>query len=154
MVDVDATPVAIGDVIYVTAHQGRLLALSKLTGTMLWSRDLGSSVGLAIDGKNVYLVDDDGQVWALSRDNGATLWKSEKLKYRELTAPIAYDESVVVGDFEGYLHWLSKSDGKIFARYQVDEEGIRVPPVVLDGVLYSRAKTGKVDALRLKTPDH
>lgn len=150
MVDVDAAPVVVGDVIYVTAHQGRVLALSRLTGTMLWSRDLGGSVGLAVDERNLYLVDDEGQVWALDRRNGATLWKSEKLKYRELSAPLAYDDVVVVGDFEGYLHWLSQSDGHVFARYQVDEDGIRVAPLVKDGILYSRSRSGKVEALRLR----
>lgn len=149
MVDVDAAPVVVGDVIYVAAHQGRVLALSKLTGTMMWSRDLGASVGLAIDDLNVYLADDEGQVWALDRRTGATLWKSEKLKYRGLTTPVAYEDAVVVGDFEGYLHWLSKTDGHIFARYQVDDDGVRVAPLVLDDVLYIRAKSGKIEVLQL-----
>ncbi len=149
MVDVDATPVVVGDVIYVVAHQGRVLALSKLTGTMLWSRDLGASVGLVTDELNVYLVDDEGQVWALDRRTGATLWKSEKLKYRRLTAPVTNVDAVVVGDYEGYLHWLSKTDGHIFTRYQVDEKGIHVAPLVLDDVLYTRSKTGKLEALKL-----
>ncbi len=150
MVDVDAAPVVVGDVIYVAAHQGRVMALSRLTGTMLWSRDLGASVGLAIDEQNLYLVDDEGQVWALERRTGSTLWKSEKLKYRDLTSPVVYENSVVVGDFEGYLHWLSKVDGQIIARYQQDEEGVRVAPLVSDAVLYSRSKTGLVEALKLK----
>lgn len=151
MVDVDAAPLVVGDVVYVTAHQGRVLALSKLTGTTLWSRDLGGSVGLALDQQTLYLVDDAGQIWALDRRNGATLWKSEKLKYREVSAPLAYDGAVVVGDFEGYLHWLAQSDGRIFARYQVDEAGIRVAPLERQGILYSRSRSGKVEALRLRT---
>ena len=150
MVDVDAAPVVVGDVIYVAAHQGQVMALSRLTGTMLWSRDLGASVGLAIDEQNLYLVDDAGQVWALDRRTGSTLWKSEKLKYRELTAPVVSEKAVVVGDFEGYLHWLSKIDGQIIARYQQDEEGVRVAPLVLDAILYSRSKAGQVEALKLK----
>ena len=150
MVDVDATPVVVGDVVYVAAHQGRVVALSRLSGTLLWSHDLGTSVGLAIDAENVYVADDDGQVWALDRRNGATLWKLEKLKFRDLTAPVVYEDAVVVGDFEGYLHWLSKTDGSIIARYQVDEDGLRVPPLVRDGVLYSRSKIGYIEALRLR----
>lgn len=149
MVDVDAAPVVVGDVIYVTAHQGRVLALSKLTGTTLWSRDLGGSTGLAVTGDSLYLVDDADQVWALDRSSGATLWQSEKLKYRRLSAPVAYDGAVVVGDFEGYLHWLSQGEGRIFARYQLDEDGIRVAPLVRKGILYSRNRSGRLEALRL-----
>lgn len=150
MVDVDAAPVVVGEVIYVVAHQGRVMALSRLTGTMLWSRDLGASVGLAIDEQNLYLVDDAGQVWALERRTGSTLWKSEKLKYRDVTAPVVYQNSVVVADFEGYLHWLSKTDGQIIARYQQDDEGVRVAPLVSNTVLYSRSKTGQLEALKFK----
>ncbi len=150
MVDVDATPLIVGDVIYVAAHQGRVLALSKPTGATLWSRDLGTSVGMSVDDEKLYIVDDEGQVWALDRRNGATLWKLDKLKYRDLSAPAAYANSIVVGDYEGQLHWISKEDGAITARYQVDGEGVRVAPLVRDGTLYSRSKSGKLVALRLK----
>ena len=150
MVDVDATPLVIGDVVYVAAHQGRVLALSKLTGATLWSRDLGTSVGMTVDDEKIYIVDDEGQVWALDRRNGATLWKLEKLKYRDLSAPVGYADSIVVGDFEGQLHWISKDNGDIIARHQVDEDGVRVAPLVRDGVLYSRSKSGRLEALRLK----
>ncbi len=150
MVDVDATPLVVADVIYVAAHQGRVQALSKLTGAPLWSRDLGTSVGMTVDSERLYIVDDEGQVWALDRRNGATLWKLDKLKYRDLSAPVSYADSVVVGDYEGQLHWISKDDGAIIARHQVDENGVRVAPLVRDGVLYSRSKSGRLEALRLK----
>ncbi len=150
MVDVDAMPLVVADVIYVAAHQGRVLALSKLTGATLWSRDLGTSVGMTVDSEKLYLVDDEGQVWALDRRNGATLWKLDKLQYRDLSAPVGYADSVVVGDYEGQLHWISKDDGAIIARHQVDESGVRVAPLVRDGVLYSRSKSGRLEALRLK----
>jgi len=150
MVDVDAMPLVVEDVIYVAAHQGRVLALSKLTGATLWSRELGTSVGMTVDNENIYIVDDEGLVWALDRRNGATLWKLEKLKYRDLGAPVSFADSIVVGDFEGQLHWISKDDGAITARHQVDNSGVRVAPLVRDGVLYSRSKSGHLEALRLK----
>ncbi len=150
MVDVDATPLVVADVVYAAAHQGRVLALSKLSGTTLWSRELGTSVGMSVDNEKLYIVDDEGQVWALDRRNGATLWKLDKLKYRDLSAPVGYAESVVVGDYEGQLHWISKDDGAITARHQVDKNGVRVAPLVRDGVLYSRSKSGRLEALRLK----
>jgi len=150
MVDVDAMPLVIDDVVYVAAHQGRVLALSTLTGAMLWSRELGTSVGMAADNENIYIVDNESLVWALDRRNGATLWKLDKLKYRDLSAPLAYADSVVVGDYEGQLHWISKYDGAITGRHQVDKNGVRVAPLVRDGVLYSRSKSGRLEALRLK----
>lgn len=152
IVDVDVTPLVIGDVIYVAAHQGRVMALSKLTGTMIWSRDLGASAGLTADGDHLFLADDAGRVWALDRRSGTTLWKHEQLMYRKLTAPVSHGDYVVVADFEGFLHWLSKADGDFVARYQIDEEGVGIAPLVAGELLYSRSKRGKLEALTLDAP--
>jgi len=149
MVDVDAPPVVVDGTVYVVAYQGRVVALSLVTGALQWSRDIGSSAGLAVDRHHVYVVDDEDQVWALDRRNGASLWMQDKLKYRDLTAPALANNALVVGDFEGYLHWLSLDDGKIFARYQVHGDGVRVTPIVLDNTLYVRSKVGELDALTL-----
>lgn len=149
MVDVDATPLVADDTIYAVAYQGRVVALSRLTGTQQWSRDMGSSAGMGLDEHHLYVVDDEDQVWALDRSNGASLWKSDKLKYRDLTAPAPMQDAVVVGDFEGYLHWLSLEDGRIIARHQIDSDGIRVVPIVINNVLYVRSRNGDLKALTL-----
>lgn len=149
MVDVDATPIVVGETVYAVAHQGRVVALSLATGVLMWSRDIGSSAGLAVDAHHVYVADDEDQVWALDRRNGASLWKQDQLKYRSVTAPVRIDNAVVVGDFEGYLHWLSLDDGKIFARHQVHDDGVRVAPIVQDNTLYVRSKVGRLEALSL-----
>lgn len=150
MVDVDATPLVAGDTVYAVAHQGRVVALSLATGAQKWSHEIGSSAGMALDEHHLYVVDDADQVWALDRNNGASLWKSDKLKYRDLSAPAAVDGAVVVGDFEGYLHWLSIEDGSIIARRQIDSEGVRVAPAVIDDRLFVRSKSGDLEVLTLK----
>lgn len=149
MVDVDATPIVSDDTVYAVAYQGKVVALSRLTGSIVWSRDIGSSAGLGLDEHHLYVVDDQDQLWALDRNSGASLWKSDKLKYRDLSAPVPVKEAVVVGDAEGYLHWLSLEDGHIIARHQVDADGIRIAPVVVNGVLYVRSKNGDLEALTL-----
>lgn len=149
MVDVDATPLVADDTLYAVAYQGRVVALSRLTGAQQWSRDLGSSAGMALDEHHLYVVDDDDQLWALDRNSGASLWKTDRLKYRTLTAPAAVKDAVVVGDFEGYLHWLSLEDGHTIARHRVDSDGIRATPIVINDVLYVRSKSGDIEALTL-----
>ncbi len=149
MVDVDATPLVADDTVYAVAYQGKLVALSRLTGSTIWSRDIGSSAGLGLDEHHLYVVDDDDQLWTLDRNSGASLWKSDKLKYRDLSAPVPVQNAVVVGDFEGYLHWLSLDDGHLIARHQVDSSGIRVAPVVINNVLYVRSKNGDLEAITL-----
>ncbi len=148
MVDVDATPLVIDGTIYSAAYQGRIVALSLDSGRVLWSRDIGSSAGLVADGANLYLVADDSYIWALDRRTGATLWRQDALAYRNLSTPALYDNYLVVGDVEGFLHWLSLEDGRIVARYQVDEGmAIGAPIQVKNNVAYVRNEHGEIEVL-------
>jgi outer membrane protein assembly factor BamB len=72
-------------------------------------------------------------VWAIDRRTGRSLWKQADLRRRSLTGPTVIDDYVAVGDFEGYLHLLSRSDGSIVGRERVDSEGIQAAPVVVSG---------------------
>ncbi len=59
-------------------------------------------------------------MWALNRRSGATLWRQDKLLRRSLTAPVLDGSHVVVADYDGYLHWLSRESGKIEARDRIN----------------------------------
>lgn len=146
MVDIDASPLVIGSVLYVVSYQGRIAAIDLQSGRVLWSRAMSSSTGLAADDRTLYVSDDNDRVWALDRANGASLWQQEALKRRSLTAPAVYKQSVVVGDMEGYLHWMARSDGHFMARFPVSS-GVRVAPVVAGDRLYVYGNDGKLFCL-------
>ncbi len=146
MVDIDASPLVIGSVLYVVSYQGRIAAIDLQSGRVLWSRAMSSSTGLAADEKALYLSDDSDRVRALERSSGASLWQQEALQRRSLTAPAVYGESVVVGDMEGYLHWMARSDGHFLARFPI-ESGMRVAPVVSGKRLYIYSNDGRLFCL-------
>lgn len=150
MVDIDATPAVADDTIFAAAYQGKVFALALDSGRVLWSRDFGASVGLVIDQDNVYVVDDQDEVMALDRRTGGTLWKQDQLKYRSLSSPALVDNALVVNDFEGYLHWIARDDGRILARYKTNERGLRTTVNVADGKTYVRSPLGEVDVLKLR----
>jgi len=150
LVDVDANPIIVGDTVYVVSFQGKLAIIDLRSGNLGWSRDMSSYAGLGVDFSQVYVTDEDSKVWALSRDNGASVWKQEKLHNRALTAPTPFRNYVAVGDFEGYVHLLSSYDGSIVGRVRVDSKGIAARPVVIDDVLYVYGKSGTVAAYTLK----
>ncbi len=148
--DVDADPVVKDDIIYTVSFQGRIAAVSLQNGRILWARDMSSSAGLTVDDKAVYVTDDQGHLWALDRANGTALWKQEKLHGRRLTAPVLFKDFIVVGDFEGYLHWLARDSGAFVARYRVDESPLSVGPVTDGAAVYAMSLGGVVEALRIK----
>jgi outer membrane protein assembly factor BamB len=69
--------------------------------------------------------------------NGAPLWRQEALVGRRLSAPVVAGDYVVLGDFEGYLHWLDARTGQLRGRVRADNERIRVAPQYVDGLLYT-----------------
>jgi outer membrane protein assembly factor BamB len=148
MVDVDAAPVVMGDTVYAAAYQGRLVALSRDSGRELWTRDMSVYNNLAADERALYLSDDQGAVWAIDRSSGAALWKQEKLRNRSLSAPVLSGNYLVVADFQGYLHWLARDDGRLVGRYHADDRGIVGVPLAAEKLLYVLEQGGAVEALR------
>ena len=64
----------------------------------------------------------------------------------------AVDGPIVVGDFEGYLHWLDMGTGEILARHSTDGDRITNAPVVADGIVYVLTDSGTLAAFRREEP--
>lgn len=150
MVDIDAEPLVIDGTLYVAAFQRGVAAMSLESGRISWERDVSSYAGIAADPGNVYVSDDQGHVWALDRYTGSSVWKQEKLHARALSAPATIGDYVVVGDFEGYLHWMRRDDGEIVARVRVDKSRIIAPPFVENDTLFAYSSDGTLGAYRPK----
>lgn len=149
MVDIDATPVVTDNTVYVVTYHGRIAAVDLQSGNVLWRRDMSSYSGLAVGLTNVYVSDAQGHVWALDRFTGASLWRQKKLEARQLSGPAILGDYVVVGDLEGYVHWMRRQDGQFVARVRVGESPIRVAPVASQGVLYVYGSGGVLAALKV-----
>lgn len=146
LADVNAAVRAIGDDLYAVGYQGRLAALALESGQVLWSQDIPSHTGLAVDLTNLYVSGSTSELVALTRQTGAELWRHELLKNRDITAPAAYQGSVVVGDFEGYVHWFDAATGKPQARAHADGQRITSQPLVVNDMLYVQTDSGKLVA--------
>ena len=145
--DVDTTPVIVNGVVYALAYNGNLTALDLRSGQILWKRELGSVNDFIVDGNRIYVADQNDRVLALTTDGGVTLWTQSDLLHRLLTAPALYNGSLVVGDSEGYLHWINPEDGRFMAQQKLDSSGFLTEPVVADGKLLIQAKDGTVYAI-------
>ena len=150
MVDIDAEPIIHNRTIYVATFQGKVAAVSLDSGRVEWSREISSHAGLAIDHTNVYLTDEQSHVWALDRLTGTSVWKQEQLHHRMLTAPITLASKVLVGDFEGYIHWLGSADGEFASRNRVAKSPLIAPPIVSNGVVIAYTASGVLAAYAAK----
>jgi outer membrane protein assembly factor BamB len=130
--DVMGLPVVDGDRVCAVAYQGRVACFDTQSGTTIWARDMSSVAGMDADHRGAYITDDKNAVVALDKSNGASLWKQDKLAGRGVSAPLAFGRFVIVGDFEGYVHLLSREDGSFAGRIATDGSAIGAPPMPLD----------------------
>jgi len=148
--DIGGAPVLFEKDVCAVSYQGRVGCFDAATGTQRWTRDLSSSVGVAVDQLYVFAPDVNGALFAYNRDTGANAWKNDKLAFRRLSTPVSYGRAVAVGDYEGYVHFLSREDGSFLARAATDGSQIIGTPVVAGSHLIFQTQNGTVAAIAVE----
>ncbi len=148
LADVDGEMVFVASDLLVSSYKNRLSSMAADSGRLLWFKDIPSSTGVTVARTNLAVSDREGNVWLLDRRNGSTLWKQDALTNRGLTRPVFVGDYVVVGDAEGYLHWINLDDGNFAARTKVGGDGFTGAPVVVGNTLYVYTKKGDLIAIQ------
>lgn len=148
MIDIDADPIVYNHDIYVATYQGNIAALGW-SGQTRWTHDISSYTGMTADQNAVFITDAKGHVYSFGAGAGDSRWQQNKLQYRILSGPAMMGNYIVVGDAEGYLHWIAKSDGHFAGRVSTGS-AIYASPVVENNVLYALTKSGYLTAYKLR----
>lgn len=148
--DITSLPFVDGPLIYAVAYQGRIAAIDRVTGRVVWNRDISSLNGLSADEAKIFVSHAIGSVYSLEYTTGKTFWRQAELKNRQLTTPLAISDVVAVGDLEGYLHFLRREDGAQAARIRTDESPVMPKLLKLrEGVLLAQTRDGNIYAVQL-----
>jgi outer membrane protein assembly factor BamB len=148
--DITSDPVVDDEQVCAIAFQGSVACFDVAQGSPLWNRDISSDKGMMMLRKYLYLSDVGGSVMSLDKTTGSTIWKNGDLLLRGVTAPYAFGNFVVVGDFEGYLHGLNREDGNFVARLKLEGGAIMTAPLELDGGLLVQTRGGEMYSLSIK----
>ena len=144
--DIDGALAVVGQDVYATGYHGRLAALAAESGQVLWSRDISSFRGVAADWNSLYTIRDEGELIALTRRNGSEIWRNDSMLRREPTLPIPFGTTVVVGDFDGYIHFFNTVDGVAVAREKFGGKAITSDPFVMGNRLFVQSDSGQIAA--------
>ena len=147
LADIDGAVRIAGDDVYAVGYQGRVVMLALDSGRVWWGRDLSSYRGIALDDDQIYVSASDGTVVALKRQDGSIVWQQEGLHQRGISTPAVDGSAVVVGDFDGYLHWLDRDSGRFVARERPGDTPIGAP-VAAAGRIFALDVDGKLVAYR------
>lgn len=149
LVDVDSSPIVLGGMLYVVGYNGQLIALDLRSGNAVWKRNYSSAIDMATDGSRLFVVTDQDHVVAVDARSGTELWQNEQLEYRLLTAPVIVNNYLVVGDSQGYLHWLDRTTGEFVAQQMINDSGFAVGPTVLPDGYVITTRNGDVKKLTI-----
>jgi len=97
---------------------------------LLWNKTVGGSEAIGGDAQLVVGADGGGRITAWRGAGGDIAWSSEKFLHRSLSAPLLVGKTVVLGDFEGQLHFLDRDSGEPVLRLPTDGTAVAAPPVV------------------------
>ncbi|WP_459907966.1 outer membrane protein assembly factor BamB [Caballeronia sp. HLA56] len=146
--DVTGAPGLVGAQSCAVTFQGRIGCFNANSGRPDWEKSFSSDSGLAQDSDLVAAGDDWSVVNAFRTSDGSQLWKTDKLKNRQVSVPYILGRAVVVGDLEGYVHFLSADNGELVGRAKTDGSAITAPPVLAGNTLVVLTHDGGIYGFR------
>jgi len=135
LTDIDGAIKSLGQDIYAAGYQSQIASIAAESGQILWAKELSSNAGIALDDEYIYAVTDTGNVIGMMLKDGSEIWRKNILLRREVSAPIKYKSTIVVGDLEGYLHFFDHKTGELLSRKRVGKGAISGSPIVIDNYL-------------------
>lgn len=144
LVDIDGKLAIDDEFIYASSYHGRVVAINRINGRINWARDIASIAGVSADDIHVYVTDRDDNIWALEKSTGVSVWKQEKLLYRQMSAPIVLNSGILIGGGLGYLHALSKQDGSIIGRVKLGKKPVHLSSMSRNDIAYVTDTNGRL----------
>lgn len=142
-----------GTTLCARAFQSSVGCANADRGSPLWMRNTNGSESIGGDAEQVYASDVQDRLSAYKLANGDTVWLAEQFLNRKLAAPAGLGGQVMVGDFQGWLHFLDRKSGKTLARVATDGSAIVGAPAILDGIALVRTQKGGLYAIQAGTKE-
>ena len=101
LVDLVGPVSRVGNSVCARAFNSAVACADAEAGRALWNKPAQGIVGVHGDGELVLGAEADGRLIAWRRATGEKAWELDRLKYRELSAPLSLERLMVVGDGTG-----------------------------------------------------
>jgi len=148
--DMTSHPIIDGPVIYGVTTNGDVSALNRRNGKTIWTESLSSFYGMAFNDFSLFVTHDTGSVYALNKDDGEIEWRQPALKFRKIRTGTLIKDYIVFGDYEGYLHLLSITDGAILARIKLNDSQLLNNIIEIDdSLLFLMTAAGDIICLKV-----
>lgn len=154
--DIRGRPVLDRGVVFAISHAGRMVAIDARTGERIWDLDIAGIETPWVAGDFVYVVTTSAEVVCVSRRDGRVRWVTQLQRFEDPEArddpilwsgPILASDRLVLVSSHGVAVAISPYDGHLLGQMALPD-GVTVPPIVADGVLYVLTDEADMIALR------
>ena len=122
IVDLLGAPFLDDQEICTSVYQTKLVCVDKGTGDVEWENPEKILSPGFFKSPLVAAVGLKDEVKLFNREENVEVWRNEELRYRDLSKPIIWDDSVWIIDSFGVLHGLSILDGNTISRYDLNRK--------------------------------
>ncbi len=149
LADIDADPALLGTVLYIASFQSRVVAMALGTPRVIWSADISTLRNFGLDADRLYITAESGVLHALNRYTGEVVWEQNRLAGRGLSAPLAVQGSLLVGDFKGIMYQLDSETGAFEADQSISGGAIVAPPIKTESSILILTEGGRLHAFKM-----
>lgn len=143
--DVVGAPQLQGPLLCGVTYQGRMACFDlSQGGRPVWDQAISSVSGMTMDNQQAYAANQRDVVYAFALNDGHEVWKQDGLRNRRLSTPAVVPQGLAVGDYEGYVHFLSRTDGRLLGRVQVGGGAIVSPLVASNNGILVQTGNGNL----------
>lgn len=156
LTDIDADPVIDRGRVFAIGEGGRMASYELVSGQRLWELNIGGIATPLVVGEWVFVATDKGLVYCIARTAGKVRWISELGGFKDPKGkknpirwygPIYAGGKLVLVSTAGRIAFVNPADGKIISQHEVGD-GMALPPVVADKMLYVLTQNGLLIAYR------
>jgi len=122
------SPAAGGNLVYVSTHKdsrspdsGKVLAFSLEDGSQQWEKEIFCATPIIYKKNRIYLKSSDGFIYALTSEQGETLWKHSCVTPQSQLHMSADDNNIFVGENE-HIYSIATDNGSVIWRYTAQSE--------------------------------
>ncbi len=125
LIDSDSSPVVDGGLIYTTNYQGNLNIFDIAQKRSVWSYETSSFYSPIVSRGLLTIVEANSGLRSFALKTLQESWTNEDYINRDLSNAVSYKGSLVVGDFEGYVHVIDTLNGKTIGRKKISRKPIK-----------------------------
>ncbi len=131
-----ASPVLIGDYLYVLTGESDLIKIDLANPQILWRENFPGATSIWISDNATYLITEDNQLLAVDNNNGKMVWIVDLVKdlhkkdNTEFYGPILAGDQLIITAKEGDIFFLSPKDGHEISHFKNKAPTNQIPIII------------------------